>query len=329
LPATCRGNPLNRLLFLVVSATVFDALLSGQIALLTIREAESIVERVSSVEVARRSGLCPSLSAGITSPDEVVVQVRRGCGSDAGTLLNNYTVNRRTGTISPSTEDGKPVLNPESRDFARHLIEEAHSRVLSNSEAACVALEAAKGLPGWSRPEANVAVELIRQVAPDQVLFAAVNQQVGGPVQTSRFVTVDPTMPSVRDDEMGINLSSAGLGSLFAKIIELREPPLLTDEEALTVALSVPAVASLVKVGCRLSGGGDFTADEVFAGAFCNGEERGDVVSINLRTGRVANGRTREIYQSVDAANLARTFLDKRESRRSEVRGEIQTLCGK
>jgi hypothetical protein len=312
----------------VASATFFDGLLSGQIALLTIREAESIVEKVSSVEVARRSGLCPSLSTGLTSPNEVVVQVRRGCGSDAGTLLNNYTVDRRTGTISPSNEDGGPVLNSESRDFARHLVEEAHSRVLSNSEAACVALEAAKGLPGWSRPEANVTVGLIRQVAPDQVLFTAVNQQVGGPIQTSRFVTVDPTMPSVRDDELGITLSSARLGSLLSKIIELREPPLLTDEEALAVALSVPAVASRVESGCWLSGGGAFSSDEVFAGVSCDGDLRGDLVSIILRTGQVANDRTREVYQSEVAARLARRFLADRESQRSELRKEIQAICG-
>ena len=132
----------------------------------------------------------------------------------------------------------------------------------------------------------------------------------------------------IKKNELGINLNSARLGLLLSKIIELREPPLLTDEEALAVALSVPAVASRVEPGCRLSGGGAFSSDEVFAGVSCDRDLRGGVVSINLRTGQIADAETRQVFRSEAAANLTRKFLDGKERRRSELRKEIQLECG-
>src|SRR5437870_4678027 len=91
---------MRRISWFLIVAGLFAEDLSAQLDLLTFREAESLVERVPTVIAAREQGACPLLSGYYESePEEVSFQVRSGCGDTGGQLIENYTVNRRTGAV--------------------------------------------------------------------------------------------------------------------------------------------------------------------------------------------------------------------------------------
>ena len=105
---------MKRSLAVLLNAYVTMACIKAQIDILTVREAESVVERVPDVVAATNKGECPLLSATYAGDEQVDFQVRRSCGSNIGTLINNYTVNRRTGLVKLWGDDHKQ--SPTSLD---------------------------------------------------------------------------------------------------------------------------------------------------------------------------------------------------------------------
>jgi hypothetical protein len=321
--------------------------LQAQLNLLTLRESESLVEQVPDVAAAQKKGECPSLSTtyeGVEGED-VTFQVRRECGPASGQLVYNYTVNRRTGDVTLLGDNPQHVLNPAGKEYADNLIRQARQRTLSVREGQCVALEAAKALPGWSAPDAIVSVNQLSEATtpsfgsaleklglpalPPAKSFTASRTSSIRPTETGRTLTVDLSTALVRDDETGMYIRSAGLGTLTSKMIALRAPLWLTDEDAVSIALLIPRVHQSLRNGCRAEGGGAFQATRTLVGVSCpaSGSLRASVVSIDLETGRIADPDSGKVLESPEAAHLASQLLANKQNDRSELKRELQATC--
>lgn len=302
--------------------------LQAQLNLLTLRESESVVERVPDIVAAQRRGECPDLSPAYNGPDELTFQVRSTCGPGRGMLIGSYVVNRRTGEVTLWVDNPQSVADAEGEEFARRLTMQARKRILSSAEAGCLALEAARGLPGWSEPDAVVSVKPFGKAGASAMAFTASRSSSARPVKSGRMLTVDPAAARVRDDETGLDVISAGLGTLTARLIELRAPLWLTDEDALSIALLVPRIATRLRDGCRVEGGGAPRSNQTLFAVSCVGNNvEGSIVSINLQTGESTDPDTGKPLGSDEAARVSRERLAQIQERRTELHREVETLC--
>ncbi len=315
---------------LLLCGALWAGPLHAQLDLLTLREAESLVELVPAVVAAQRGGDCPQLSASYWTDDELWIQARSSCGSTGGMLIGNYLVNRRTGAATTTGDLRVPVDTPEGSGFARQLIGQARGRVLSAKESACLALEAARSFPGWGGTDAHVSVEPFGGASLGEMRFTALRRSTARPVQSGRVLSVNPAAPRVRDDETGLDVMSGEVGSLISKLVAERAPLLFTDEDAISIAMLVPRVAAQVRAGCRLSAGGAERSSQALVGLSCGGKLLGDpaMIAVDLQSGRVTDAGTGNVLESPEAARLARQLLGNLERRRFELRKEVDGVCG-
>lgn len=318
-------------LLLLVLAVFSSGGLSAQLDLLTLRESLAILERIPEVSTAKRKGMCPEFSTMPAKADEFSVQARTACGPERGQLIGNYTLNRRTGAVALWGDNPLPVADADLKAFAERLVLEAQNRVLSTTETRCVALEAARSLPGWSGSDASVSVDVRGTSTHESVQFRAERRSSIRPADSGRGLRVDPRTVRVTDDETGQALMSAGLGSLTSKLLALRQPPWLTDEDAIsiTVVLQIPSFAKQFQAGCRLWAGGAFRSDEAVVGLACGDRQNGGAgtVAVNLKTGGATYTATGEVLDSQDSVRLARDLLDKIKRERLELRKSVETVC--
>jgi hypothetical protein len=319
---------MTKSLALVLFAVLWAGCLQAQLDLLTVRESESIVERIPAVAASTRKGECPSLSVSYWGADQFAIQVRRQCGPTGGQLIQNYTVNRRTGAVTLWGDDPLPVADRAGEAFARQLVLRAQERTLSTGEARCLALEAAKGLPGWDEAGGSISVEQNGKAEHDRAQFYDRLRSSIRRAQIGHNLSVDLATARVRDDETGLDVMSEGLGSLTAKMFALREPLLLTDEDAVSIALQVPAVVAQLRDGCTLSAGGAFRSDQAQVGLACGGHyTAGTTVAVNLETGRTSDANTGKALESAESARLAQQLLERIKRRRAELRKEVDAHC--
>jgi len=214
--------------------------------------------------------------------------------------------------------------------LARQFVAEARRRILAPEEARCLALEAARGLPGWSVTGASVTVKPFGKpnTFDRSTQFTATRVSAAEPVESGRMLTVDLSNAIVRDDETGLAATSAGVGNLASKLVGLRTPPMLTDEDAASVALLVPRVAANLREGCRLEIGGAFYSDQALMGVSCAGNGiRDSNVLVNLRTGEVKDPSTGAPLESSAAARLAQNLLSQLPKRRADLEKEVASAC--
>jgi hypothetical protein len=316
-------NPIKGVLF----AVMWAGPLCAQLDLLTLREAESIVERVPAVVDAKKAAACPQLSATFQD-DHIWFQVRSSCGPTGGMLIGNYDLNRRTGDVALWGDNPLPVADAAGKDLASRLARQAQGRILSASEAKCLALEAARALPGWSGTGSSVTVKPFGKIEHGAMRFTAQHSSPPHPATSGRMLTVNLATVRVRDDEVGRDVMSESLGLLTSKIVDLRTPLWLSDEDAISIALIIPSVVSRIRDGCKLSTGGAFRSNQALVGLSCEGQS-GDAptVAINLQTGVATDADTEKVLESPEAARLARQLLDEKQRRRSELQEEISTSC--
>jgi hypothetical protein len=320
---------LGSLVFLALGAECLHA----QLNFLTVREAASIVERVPDVAEAQKKGECPSISGGVdlAGHDEMGFQVRRQCGPYAGQLIDNYMVDRRTGKVAEGMEDlanRKSALTAAGRVYAHDLVLEAQQRILSANEGRCLALEAARALPDWSAPDAIVSVEQVDGILAE-MFFTATRSSKTRPTETVRTLAVDLSTATVRDDETGLNIASGGLGGLASKMIELRAPVWLTDEDAAAIALLIPHMQEALQVGCKAYTGGVFHPREAVIGISCPGPPtpKATYATVNLQSGDVTNTDTGKSIPTPESAHLASDLLSSKSKRRNELQKELEAAC--
>lgn len=318
---------MSKCLPLLVQLALCTGRLQAQLNVLTLRESESILERVPDIAAAQKKGLCPIFSPAYDTPAELAFQVRSSCGADRGMLVDNYVVNRRTGDVTSWEDDRKPLAST----FAKQLIAKARQRIVSAGEAKCLALEAAKGLSSWNEPDAIVSVAAFGKVNTFEgaMQFTASRSSRTRPTETGRMLTVDLGRAQVRDDETGLNIMSSGLGSLTSKLLELRNPLWLNDEDAISIALLLPDVAQNLRTGCKVEGGGAETSTRVVFAVHCAGRNvEGTTVAIDLRTGEATNLDSGKPLQSPEATSLAQERLARIMTRSTELKKEVASACG-
>jgi len=315
------------LLLFVLSAICLEA----QLNLLTLREAESLVERIPDVVGAQKNGECPNLSPNYDVPEEFAFQVRSTCGSGSGMLIGNYTVNRQTGAVTLWGDDPQPVADAEGEVLAKQLVAQARQRILSTEEARCLALEAARSLTGWSGTDANVSVKPFGKVNrfESTMRFTATRSSSARPAQSGRLLTVNVAAALVRDDETGLNIVSAAVGALTSKMVELRAPLWLTDEDALSVGMLIPRVAANLRDGCKLYTGGAFYSHQAVMGVSCpeGRNMRDSNVLVNLQTGEANDPDTGKSLDSAESGRIARELLKQKKTRRAELQKEVDAAC--
>jgi hypothetical protein len=288
--------------------------LSGQVTLLTGREAKELVEIVPEVAASRARGECPTLSIGFPIDAGVFsIQARGACwspGDPSSLLVNNYTVDRKTGTVTLGTSKSV-VSTPEIRSRSRAILGAATARLLSVTECRCMAIEAAKTGSG---PDTEGNLPSITQLpASDNVWqgFEAVVNRGTDRRASARLYYVSRETGTVWEEQPGSEVVSAGLGALRSRILALREKPALSLEDVLAVALRVPAISTRLSERCATLEASDTNTfgDEAYLiiRNGCPGAGDSDEVAaaVNVLTGAVSNPRTGAALQAPGAGRLA------------------------
>jgi hypothetical protein len=321
------------LLFVVCSSDRSDA----QLNVLTLREAESLIEVVPDVVASRQREECPNISPGYTEGIELDFHVRTTCGTGSGMLIGAYTVNRLTGAVRTWGDNSQSVADNQGSVIAAQLVKGARERILSASEAQCMAFTAASALPGWSTGGGVVSVKRFSTPATPSAKtearegimhFMARRASSSRPVESGRMLTVYLNEARVRDEETGVDVISASVGDLGAKLLELRAPIQLNDEEAASIALADPRVVTNLNEECRLDVGGAFYAQDALMGVSCkNRSIRESIVLVNLETGTVTDPDTGKSLDTADTQRIALQLLSDMRRRRTELKKSLETIC--
>lgn len=317
----------GRTLGICLAALAAD--LSGQLNLLTLREAQSLVERVPAVTDAAKRGECPAFSPTFDSTEQLSFQVRRGCGRDGGSLISNYSVNRATGRVTLWGDDPRPVETPDGKATADRLVQQARDRILSTGEAYCLATEAAKSLPNWDTPASAISVKPLGTLNRFEhtLHFTASRRDSRASLVLGRMLTVNLSSALVRDDNTGMIVMSSGLGSLTSKLFQLRAAPALTADDAGTIAMSLPAFASAVREGCRIYVDTLFRSTEALVLARCDGTDAArSRVAVDLQTGAILDAETR-VPLDTPAGPVAQELLVRARTQYDVVHREVEKVC--
>ena len=320
---------MTRIYIITIYLAASTAVIHAQLDLLTIRESESLVEHVPAVADGIAQGGCPTLSPTYGDQDRLGVQVRFACGAKAGQLLSNYVVNRRTGALTSGLDEDLSHIVPETAAFAAALVARAIQRKLSPAESTCLALEAARGIPGWEGKAASITVEPFGKPTMRNREFTARRRSSDPPIECGRMLNVDTAQVRVRDDETGRYLMSAGLGSLVEKMIMLREPIGLSELDVIDIVGQLPSLTAKLLPGCLLSTGGVFRSDERQVGLLCGGSltQVTSAVSVNIFSGRLKDLESGHYLASAEAAESSRLHLHQAEQRRSDLQRDVDALC--
>lgn len=310
--------------------------LRGQVTFLTGREAKELVELVPEVAASRARGECPTISLGPPiDTSAFALQARGACwspGDPESLLINNYTVDRKTGSVI--IDGSKSVVStPEMRGKARATLAAAAARRLSVAESRCLVVEAVKAVLGLD--ERADAPSMTTLPAIDTVWegFQIEDSRGTGHGVTGRLYYVSRETGIVWDEQAGVEVTYAALGALRSRILALREAPVLSLEDALTVALRIPSISGKLSRGCITLDASDTNSsgDDVYIGIRnqCGGAGNGDEVAaaVNLLTGAVSNPRTGATLQTPEADRVANEILLRIRASQMRERRTINTQC--
>jgi hypothetical protein len=303
----------------------------AQLNLLTKSEALSIVERISDVATAMKNRGCPNLSVEYFGNDIIDIQVRCECGSESGMLVGNYRVNRKTGKVTYGG-DRKSALDKQGEAYSKEIVSNAQKRILSVNEAKCIAVEAAKAIPGWDEKDAVISAKQIGDLDKTEKSMAFNVAQVYSrrPVEIRRMLTVYLTDARVRDDETGIEISSSAVGNYVSKLLELRFPGRLNESEAALIALSIPQVTEKLGNDCKLYMGGTYQYGKMLAGVACKNATINKIdIIVNLQTGVVTNPESGKSLSTPQSERIARQILDQIGAHRAKLQKEIELSLAK
>lgn len=329
----------------VASACAWCGGLRAQVDALTLNEAKQVLSLVPSV--ARESKECPFFELTGEARLSFTIWAYVACPPkdlQGSPMIGHYRVNRRTGVVARDSEGdtlragvpADPSLNtPAVMSLAKKLIERARGRVLSAAESRCLALAAVDG-GGSQVGEARVlaGVERVEGGVP------LVDYQIEHPYQfmgrtgnAMWSVEVDRSSFTVRNRSTGQMLSSDRSRRLGSALLVLRSPPELSAEDALQIALRVPALAPSPSGGCpTLYSGG--SADPVGAVSVghsgpCLGiAESGALVAyVDAATGAVVDPRTGRSISSPESSALAREIVQRLAGARGVAQKEVEAAC--
>lgn len=323
-----------RLLLLVAVGLATARGSFGQADLLTWREAIELVSLVPDVLAARDRGECPAISVQpVASEQAFTVEARGVCpapGFNGSMLINSYVVNRTTGDVRIGLGSvlEEPVNNPEMKSRARALTANARSRLLSASDAQCVALKAARDALPADSDGVVASTKLLGEFEKGKLWFG-VERRFRGTVVFPRDLTVDLRRFTVREDAASFDLSGPGLAALLVRMKEIREPLALSTEDAIRVAGAAITPATRPDGGCY-----EFTAtvDEAFSweqyvDIHNKCQSMDSLVAVNILTGRLSDPKTGQKIDSPEAQAVAKRLFARLSETRSSARSAIGSVC--
>ena len=299
---------------LIMLSTVPQASAVPQMDKLTSREAERLLDVVPEIVQMRGSGLCPSYSPSSDLPEGIQIQVRIGCGPDAGQLLGGFMVDRSTGTVT-GVDPNISLLDKAGESLARQMVMQARKRMLSPGEAICLARKAVEALPGCGGQEAIIKAKPFGPTVQTEATlrYVATCRRPSVGVQTGATLSVDLARATTREDGDGRMIMSGGLAELTSRIVGLRAEPRLTDEDVGDIALVVPSISHALLSRrsvdrCIVSVGDGQASDESAAVLVCKGESVPNTeVVVNTRTGAVrADALDRRDLEAASALAMKR-----------------------
>jgi len=165
---------------------------------------------------------------------------------------------------------------------------------------------------------------------PPVVTNFSLSHKVPSPSTELRVhLSVNPRTGHILNASTGAEVMSPSLGELLAILITLRSPPLLSDQDALSIAMRVPALAAILqRNGCFLSADSTFTPDEAQIASACNGRVDGQRVAVNLRNGLVSDADTGNAIDAPAARVLASRLVSAVHDRRLRLQEEFDSKCG-
>jgi len=258
------------------------------------------------------------------------VEVHAACRTSfASSLLDRYVVNRRTGAVATWGDNPLSVGDHASDVLAHELVNQARSRILALAECRCLALEAARALPGWTDVNGSVDVEPSAVTGVPETIFHVIHKSATRPGETRAALYVDPRTGHVRDHRSGTEVMSARVGDLLGKLIALRTPPFLSDQDALSIALSVPTIAEVARrQNCSLILGEGYVPEEVSVTPACGGRYTEPGLVVNLRDGRVSDADTGKVLNVPKVLVLANRLVGAAQEARAHLREQVATKCG-
>ena len=307
--------------------------LRAQLDLLTTREAESLVELVPAVLAAKDSGRCPELSVSYVGPLKLRIQARGACPdpSTESTLVSNYMVDRSTGVVNEG-DNPQSITTPEMEQLRKALLARARERVLSVGEARCLALTAYKSQLHLHEKDESFSVLRIGRYPGPELRFSTEQRLPTRRTMTGGLYTVDITTAHVRDDYTGADVFSSELGSIASMMLTLRAPALLSTDDAIEVALQVPAIMARLTDAClEVTSNGMGAGEEAFLGiaSSCSGNvvSGGPLAAVDLRTGAITDLKTGKALSSVGSDATARRLLERIAQRSAGIRRELGKEC--
>jgi hypothetical protein len=299
----------------------------AQFDLLTPQEASRIVKQVPPIVEVAKEQRCRTLTEVRGDPQRLTaldVDVR--CGS----FHDRYVVNRRSGTVTTWGDSPSAVGGQESGVLAEQIVMQARTRILSLSESRCLTVEAARSLPGWGDPAHSITIQTLGpEPFSPETLFQLRLKSLAPQTEDAVLLYVDPRTGYVRNAGGGAELMSASLGGLLAKLIALRSPPLLSDQDALSIALKVPDLTEIAqRKNCSLIASSALTPEEAQIAPGCDGHYLdGPRVAINLRDGTVSDADTGKPIVAPEAVQLAQTLLSKARNARMLLQEGVDAEC--
>lgn len=308
--------------------------LTAQFDLLTPVEASRIVERIPPVIEQARKLRCPVITnVSLSDPQQPTifdVEVRAACRTSSGSsLIDRYRVDRRDGTVTTWGDNPAKVADSESQLLAEQILRQARSRILSTRESQCLALEAARSLPGWGTEGGTTAIALVGTPPFSAKTYFSVTRKIGHPpVELTIFLYVDPTTGHVLNAGTATEVTSASLAQLLAKLIALRSPDLLSDNDFVAIAKMMPRFAAAQHNGCSLNVSDAFMPERAEVQAVCNGSYvEGLGVSISVSQGSVFDSETGAEIDVPEAKLLAQKLSSVLHERRKRLENEVSARC--
>jgi hypothetical protein len=260
-------------------------------------------------------------------PAAMDVEVRAACGS----FHDRYVVDRRTGIVTTWGDNPQRAGGPASTSLAEKLLTVARTRVLSLRESRCLALEAARSLPGWEGADGSTTIQ--QQGAPPfspETYFQLRRKSLDPPVEAVALLYVNPRTGHVQDGGSATEVVSPGLGELLAKMIALKFPPLLNNQNALLIALRVPALAAVLqRKGCSLIVNSELTPEVAIIAPACDGRYLdGPKIAVDLRDGLVSDADTKKPIDAQQADLLAKNLVSTVLKTRLRLQEEVDAKCG-
>jgi hypothetical protein len=320
---------------LVLSAGISTANLGAQVTLLTPREASELIELVPEVAAANKRGECvmlspfgPAFDAGVYT-----VEARGSCwheGDPSSLLVNNYTVDRRTGTITVYGSKSV-VTSPAIRAKARGMLDLARNRLLSVTECRCLAREAAKS--DFNLAVGKLSLALTDLTASDDAWrdFLAVGRNTADRISLAQQYSVSRETGSVWS--MQREVLSAELSALRSRMLARRDTPALSLADVLAVALRIPSISAKMSTSCSEVevDGTNSSADETFI-AIRNscaggGGDPVNIAAVNVLTGAVSNPSTHAPLSPPEGDRVAHEILLRIANSRLSAQALIDAQC--